>query len=84
MVTHPLCSYGCLPDDGDSPYNPHKLAGIRIEPPISVPMPRMLPLAQTRLASPPELPPEMSALLSGWTHCPKTWLYESDIYTQHR
>lgn len=52
---------------------------MRIDPPKSVPMPSTLPLALTREASPPELPPEINRRLSGFTHCPNTWLYESDI-----
>lgn len=78
MTNFPL-SYGCLPGLGANPYNPHNPAGIRIEPPKSVPIPSGLPLAATRDASPPELPPEMRLRFRGWTHCPKTWLYESDI-----
>lgn len=58
---------------------PQSPAGIRIDPPISVPIPSGLPLAPTSDPSPPELPPEIKALFSGCTHCPKTWLYESDI-----
>jgi hypothetical protein len=53
---------------------------MRIEPPISVPIPSMLPPEATKAPSPPEDPPEMRSTLKAFTLCPKTWLYESDIY----
>lgn len=72
--------HGTRPVVGHSPYKPWRLAGMRIEPPISVPIPSMLPPEATKAASPPEDPPEIRLTLRAFTLCPKTWLYESDIY----
>lgn len=51
-------SYGSLPVDGRMPYSPLKAAGIRMEPPISVPNPTGAPFSPINAPSPPELPPD--------------------------
>lgn len=60
-------SHGTRPVVGQIEYKPCRLDGIRIEPPISEPMPRTLPLSPTRAPSPPELPPEMRLGLKALT-----------------
>jgi hypothetical protein len=40
-------------------------AGLRIEPPMSVPMPRQLPRNPIRAPSPPEEPPDVNVVLKG-------------------
>jgi type III secretory pathway component EscS len=40
-------------------------AGLRIEPPISVPMPKQLPRNPIRAPSPPEEPPDVNVVLKG-------------------
>ena len=59
---------------------PQSEAGIRMDPPMSVPTPTGLARAPAIVDSPPLLPPEMRLRFVGWTHCPNTWLYESDIW----
>jgi hypothetical protein len=41
-------------------------AGLRIDPPMSVPMPKQLPRNPTRAPSPPEEPPAVSVVLKGF------------------
>lgn len=66
--------HGTRPVVGQIEYKPCRLAGTRIEPPISVPIPTTLPPVLMRAPSPPELPPEMSWLLNALMDCPNTWL----------
>lgn len=80
-MTYKEQSHGTRPVVGHIEYRPCRLAGTRIEPPMSVPIPKTLPPEPIRAPSPPELPPEIRAWLKAFTDWPNTWLYESDIYS---
>lgn len=56
---------GSRPEVGLKPKTPLLAAGERMEPPISVPIPRTDPLKPTRAPSPPEEPPAVSDWLKG-------------------
>lgn len=70
----PDLSIGTRPVVGERPYRPCRLAGMRTEPPMSVPMPTMEPRQPIRAPSPPEEPPEMRVLSKALTDCLKMWL----------
>jgi hypothetical protein len=54
------------PNDGFKPTTPHRLAGMRIDPPVSVPTDaHAIPVA-TETADPPDDPPDESLLSAGW------------------
>lgn len=65
-------SHGTRPVVGKMEYRPCRSEGTRIEPPMSVPIPRTLAQEPSRAPSPPELPPEMRAVFKALTDCPKT------------
>src|SRR5476649_916359 len=58
------------PRDGLRPNRPHKLAGMRIDPPPSVAWPIGRPRAATIAAEPPEEPPGDRSLRHGFTVAP--------------
>lgn len=60
-MTYKEQSHGTRPVVGHIEYRPCKLEGTRIEPPMSVPIPKTLPPDPIRAPSPPELPPEIRA-----------------------
>lgn len=60
------------------PQNP---AGIRTDPPMSVPTPRVLPLRACSTASPPDDPPHERLRLWGLYVVPRMWFTVSPNYT---
>ena len=72
-----ICSCPAISDDrpeagnlyevGLKPYTPLQAAGERMEPPLSVPMPRQEPRIPSKAPSPPELPPLVNVVLNGFT-----------------
>ena len=67
------------PKDGLRAYSPVKDAGILTLPPISLPIPRGVPLKASIELSPPDDPPLLSRVLYGLVVYPKTLLYVSGI-----
>ena len=62
-----------LVEDGLMLYSPLKAAGIRMEPPLSVPIPRREPRQARSAPSPPDEPPATIRLLCGFSVRPKSW-----------
>lgn len=65
MADHPLT--GSRSAVGLNPNTPLLAAGDLIDPPISVPIPRIEPRRPTRAPSPPEDPPAVRVVLCGFT-----------------
>ena len=56
---------------GLSPVRPHRDAGCRMEPPVSVPVTKGAMPAATAAAEPPELPPGTQSRFQGFFTVPK-------------
>ena len=63
--------------DGRMAYVPLQMAGIRIEPAMSEPIPRTEPRMAIKAPSPPDEPPAVRLDRWGLRVRPKTWLWES-------
>lgn len=85
MASYPAIQYeakpnpfkGVLPLVGLNPTTPFKLAGILIDPPISVPNPNGEQRVAKRTASPPDDPPEYLDLSQAFFVLPKILLVQS-------
>lgn len=70
-------SMGKIPNDGLNPYRPQAAAGILMDPPTSVPIPRALPRKANKLPSPPLLPPGVKCETTGFLVLPNRLLCAS-------
>src|SRR5215467_12746941 len=72
-----------MPYEGFSAYTPHQCAGIRSEPPRSLPSSRAQNPAATAAAAPPEDPPGVREASHGLLVVPNSSLYDwqSDAHT---
>lgn len=71
---------GIRPTQPFKPYVPQQRAGMRTEPPISVPTPMSEPRSATNAPSPPLLPPGVRVSLCGLRVRPKRLLSESAVW----
>lgn len=72
-----ICRYETLSGVGLREKIPLKAAGIRTEPPISVPTPSVLPRSACRAPSPPDEPPHERFWLLGFSVCPMMLFFVS-------
>lgn len=65
---------------GLKPYTPQQREGMRIDPAMSVPIPKIEPRNATRAPSPPLEPPAVKLVLWGFRARPKMLFSESPVY----